>query len=189
MQAEGASSDSSTAADHGLELSRVLRHPNLGVVVTRLSGLSGGARSQAMIFHPRHAISPMRLAQIVSLLLTAVLLGCASKRSAEEAAAARLQAPMQLPQRFAGYYEYAFERQVFRPCGSGEDWWTWGAPRELQQAPGQRSFVVLQGYVSPEGQYGHLGLYPREIRITGIFEVEPAGQGSDQCPAASENTL
>ena len=99
-------------------------------------------------------------------LLLLLLAGCAHGAQVDDPPA----------QRFEGYYEAEWERQVFRPCGIRETWWAWNTAliaREPEGAPG-RFFVVLEGRVSPTGRYGHLGQYPRQILITKVLEVRPA---------------
>ena len=79
--------------------------------------------------------------------------------------------------RYTGHFEFDFEKQVFRPCGSRERWWAWGMPAELQKSWGQRTFVVVEGELSPRGEYGHMGRYARQIRVTRVVRMEP-GEGS-----------
>lgn len=82
-------------------------------------------------------------------------------------------------QRFAGYYEAEWERQVFHPCNSPELWWAWNTAPIVQESEGRfgRYFVVLEGEVSPVGRYGHLGRYPRQILVTKVLEVRPEEGG------------
>jgi len=108
----------------------------------------------------------MRILPALLLLVTA----CAHGRPSEDTPA----------QRFVGYYEAEWERQVFRPCDTPESWWAWNTgliEREPAGAPG-RFFVVLEGQVSPPGRYGHMGRYPRQILITKVLEVRPAERTS-----------
>jgi hypothetical protein len=92
-------------------------------------------------------------------------------------AAARTPAP-DAPREIAGVYELGFERQTFRPCGSGETWWVSTAPATLHRGLGTRAFVRVRATVGPRGAFGHLGKYPRQIAIR---EVISATGG--ECPS------
>ena len=83
------------------------------------------------------------------------------------------------PREIAGVYELGFERQTFRPCGSGETWWVGTAPASLQRGLGTRAYVRVKGTVGPRGAFGHLGKYPRQIVIR---EVISATRGAE-CPS------
>ena len=85
-------------------------------------------------------------------------------------------APARPTGRYAGHFEFDFEKQVFRPCGSREEWWAWGMPAELQKTWGQRTFVVVEGELSGRGEFGHMGRYRRQIRVTSVVEQQP-GEG------------
>jgi hypothetical protein len=85
--------------------------------------------------------------------------------------------------RYSGHFEFDFEKQVFRPCGQREEWWAWGMPADLQKSWGQRTFVVVEGELSGRGRYGHMGRYPRQLRVTAVLAEEPGdGRG---CSSAS----
>ncbi len=80
--------------------------------------------------------------------------------------------------RYSGHFEFDFEKQVFRPCGQREEWWAWGMPADLQKSWGQRTFVTVEGELSGRGKYGHMGRYPRQIRVTAVLAEEPGdGRG------------
>lgn len=120
-------------------------------------------------------------------LLALALAACAhAPAAAPEEREPRAQAqpqPEPEPQQYAGYYTAAWEKQAFQPCGQREEWWTWNThhiTRTPAGAPG-RYFVVLKGEVSARGQYGHLGMYPRQILVTEVLEVRPAT--GDECAA------
>jgi hypothetical protein len=99
------------------------------------------------------------------------------------------------PGTFRGVYQTAFEMIAFTPCNSGERWWVTpvNAPgwNSLQRAlhridpiasgPGrvQRAYVELQGDTSATGQFGHLGAYTRELRVTRVLASAPVANG--QC--------
>lgn len=85
--------------------------------------------------------------------------------------------------RYSGHFEFDFEKQVFRPCGQREEWWAWGMPADLQKSWGQRTFVTVEGELSGRGRYGHMGRYPRQLRVTAVLAEEPGdGRG---CSSAS----
>ena len=80
--------------------------------------------------------------------------------------------------RYSGHFEFDFEKQVFRPCGQREEWWAWGMPADLQKSWGQRTFVTVEGELSGRGKYGHMGRYPRQLRVTSVLAEEPGdGRG------------
>ena len=78
--------------------------------------------------------------------------------------------------RYTGHFEFDFEKQVFRPCGRREEWWAWGMPADLQKTWGQRTFVTVEGELSGRGEFGHMGRYRRQIRVTAVLAQEP-GEG------------
>lgn len=80
-----------------------------------------------------------------------------------------------------GFWSRGFERDAFEPGdGSGAGWWIeslgdqpWSA---TGLAPnGLRSHVRIVGYLSPKGQYGHLGGYEHELLVSSGVRIE-AGQ-------------
>jgi hypothetical protein len=123
----------------------------------------------------------MRLRPRVLICLLLLTPGCAG-RSDRDALPVTAAEPAPIAERFAGYYEAGWEREVFRPCGVQEDWWSWSTGKIIQEDPRGwgRVFVVLEGTVSPPGSYGHLGRYPRQIVITEVIEVRPAESAA--CP-------
>lgn len=134
----------------------------------------------------------MNAHRTLAVLLTLATWGCGSGRrgagaTPDPAAAPTGDVTVPVPAtptgRYAGHFEFDFEKQVFRPCGSREEWWAWGAPADLQRTWGQRTFVVVEGEVSGSGSYGHMSRYPRQIRITAVLKQEP-GEG-EGCPPTS----
>jgi hypothetical protein len=115
----------------------------------------------------------------VSFLLLVPLAACASTRGPEDI------------ERLAGHYRYGFEVESFRPCGSSEDWWVTVSDRlrerirEIGDAPGP-VYAVLRARVSPQGEYGHLGSYDRQISIVEVLEVRPATE--TDCPSTNATT-
>ena len=84
--------------------------------------------------------------------------------------------------RFRGTYEFGSERSVFRPEGDRGKWWVTGNVDELRQRfvalsrEESAEFngpvpVVLVGELSGKGEFGHLGAYKRELRVTQVVEV------------------
>ncbi len=74
-----------------------------------------------------------------------------------------------------GRYLAAFEVSSFQPDGSIERWWTSfhdhlaDEARELVDAArGTPVEVELAGELSAPGEYGHMGLYSRELRVHAI---------------------
>lgn len=74
-----------------------------------------------------------------------------------------------------GTWSLAFEKSSFVPLTSGgEKWWlgSFGGVKWSELRPGQtepdfnEAEVYIVGYVSPKGQYGHLGMYDREVLVT-----------------------
>jgi hypothetical protein len=118
----------------------------------------------------------------VLVCLVLVASGCASRAGAGPVASATEAKPGSPTERLSGFYEAGWEKEVFRPCGTQEEWWSWSTTQILKEDPRGwgRAFVVLEGEVSPPGSYGHLGQYPREIVITRVIEVRPAPGA--ECP-------
>ncbi|HEY4670390.1 MAG TPA: hypothetical protein VIH05_11495 [Tepidiformaceae bacterium] len=74
-----------------------------------------------------------------------------------------------------GRYLAAFEVSSFQPDGSTERWWTSfhdhlaDEARELVDAArGTPIEVELAGELSDLGEFGHMGLYSRELRVHAI---------------------
>lgn len=81
-----------------------------------------------------------------------------------------------------GFYTWGFEVNGFQPCGSEESWWVTGGDLHTRyQAVASNDyepvFVRLAGIAGPEGEYGHLGAYSREIAVEEVFEMRPAREG------------
>lgn len=84
---------------------------------------------------------------------------------------------------YTGLYASGFEVEGFVPCGTEESWWVAGGEelreryREVATRPYEAVYVVVRGEVGPEGRYGHLGAYPREIEVSDLVEIRPARPG------------
>lgn len=104
-----------------------------------------------------------RMKKVLSPLLL-LLTGCAS-------------AAGQRPQEFRGFYEYGFEVESFRLCGSDERWWVVRGDelnrryRELTDAPYQRVYAEIRGQAGPAGRYGHMAAYTRQLTVVEVLEV------------------
>jgi hypothetical protein len=101
-------------------------------------------------------------------------------------ALAACSAPQSGAQRYTGLYEVGFERQAFTDDASGETWWVTLSPQaqEAMRAArpagattpfGWRIRAEVEGVLSAEGSYGHLGAYKRQLAITRVLgaKLEP----------------
>ena len=87
--------------------------------------------------------------------------------------------PAAAPELLTGHYRFGFEVEAFRPCGQSRDWWV-ARSDELRARAGDAPppvFAVVRARVSPEGQYGHLGAYPRQVDVVEVVEVRPSAEG------------
>jgi hypothetical protein len=95
---------------------------------------------------------------------------------------------------FEGYYASGFEVSSFVPCeaageaGYGAGYWLTGTPdfydtySRLVTESGHDPvtgyfpvYTVFEGTLSPEGHYGHLGAYTREVTVTKLIEMSLDG--------------
>jgi hypothetical protein len=85
--------------------------------------------------------------------------------------------------RYSGIYEISFERQAFIDDASGEAWWvtlSYDAQEAMNAAKprgnsfpfGWRIRVEVEGALSGEGEYGHLGAYKRHIAIARVISAK-----------------
>lgn len=82
-----------------------------------------------------------------------------------------------VPVERTGAWSRGFEREAFE-TGDGEIWWmdtaTGGSWADTGLVPaGRRTHVHIVGYLSPKGQYGHMGGYEREVLVTSGERIEP----------------
>jgi len=80
-----------------------------------------------------------------------------------------------------GFVSIGFEVSAFRPCDSEEVWWLAGPSDVYEELYGRYTEIVdgeyeevyarLRGVRSTPGEYGHLGGFKREFRVTGIIEM------------------
>jgi len=103
--------------------------------------------------------------------------------AAASLALAACSAPQSSPQRFTGVYEVGFELQAFTDDASGETWWATLSPQaqEAMRAArppgatspfGWRIRAEVEGVLSAEGAYGHLGAYKRHLAITRVLSAK-----------------
>jgi hypothetical protein len=93
-----------------------------------------------------------------------------------------------------GYVVFGFETSAFQPCGDAEQWWLTGdtdvmgeldrALLAVDETTGARLYVEVRGVLSREGNYGHLGAYPREFHVTEVVQARPEMEGDCPNPAA-----
>lgn len=91
---------------------------------------------------------------------------------------------------YAGCHVSGEERSEFHPRGTQELWWLRGdlgpAARAARAQPGPSGrgravFVVVQGELSAEGHYGHMGQYPRTLTVLRVISARPPVP-EDGCP-------
>jgi len=86
------------------------------------------------------------------------------------------------PQRFSGTWDWHFEMSSFTSDagegpywlhGEGQVWEDLNRPfNEAGLGPWGQLRVVVEGELSAPGQYGHLGAYTRELRVTRMINAE-----------------
>ncbi|MCB9030634.1 MAG: hypothetical protein H6619_06240 [Deltaproteobacteria bacterium] len=87
-----------------------------------------------------------------------------------------------------GFYTSSFELSGFTPCGESETVSWWLEPRSAQSRlsseikklggtgfnpPDKRLYLKAKACVSPDGTYGHLGMFPRHVEIIQLIAVHP----------------
>ncbi len=71
---------------------------------------------------------------------------------------------------YAGCYSRGFELSSFRPLGSSEEWWVvWADTVDLPEI--SKGYLSVRGAESDEGNFGHFGVYPREITAAEVMEA------------------
>lgn len=96
-----------------------------------------------------------------------------------------------------GVYTTSFEVSAFTPCDRpGETWWLTpneafgealaviAAEHRSEGARGGRLYVeaTVEGTLTPEGTYGHLGSYARELTVTGVRDMVHLATDPDEPP-------
>lgn len=85
----------------------------------------------------------------------------------------------------AGVFHKGFEAITLQPCGSDTLWWVTGEENFFVQADsyaqemadepigrgGYRIFLRARGIKSPTGEYGFMGNYEHEFRVTQVEEL------------------
>jgi hypothetical protein len=82
------------------------------------------------------------------------------------------------PRSFAGTWAFHFETSAFVTDAGEGPYWLAGddvwpqltAPFSTTGNPWGEAHVVVEGELSAPGQYGHLGAYERELRVTRVIE-------------------
>lgn len=83
------------------------------------------------------------------------------------------------PRRFSGSWAFHFETSAFRTdagegpywlAGDGDVWPQLTAPFTQAGSPWGELYIVVEGELSAPGQYGHLGAYKHELRVTRVIE-------------------
>ena len=79
-----------------------------------------------------------------------------------------------------------WEFSDFTAVGSTETWWLSGSlqpiyPYEEGYHPhGVHLFITVEGQLSSPGHYGHLGRFPRELRVTRVISIRKQRNSSNQ---------
>lgn len=85
--------------------------------------------------------------------------------------------------RYSGAWDFHFETSSFTTdagegpywlSGDGNVWSQLTAPLQATGRPWGRLHIVIEGELSEPGQYGHLGAYARELRVTRVIESTQA---------------
>ncbi len=107
--------------------------------------------------------------RFLAIALLALLTACATPGSAER--------------RYTGEYREGLETMAFQADDRAETWSARGpaiyalqaaAPPREHAHDGFRIRATIVGRLSPQGRYGHLGMFPREIEIIEVIETSPA---------------
>lgn len=87
---------------------------------------------------------------------------------------------------YSGSYTPGWEFSDFTPVSSKETWWLSGnlerfSPlKEGYHPHGVHLFVTVEAQLSSPGQYGHLGHFPRELRVTRVISVRRLHNASNK---------
>jgi hypothetical protein len=79
-----------------------------------------------------------------------------------------------------------WEFSDFTPVGRTETWWLSGNlnpiyPYEEGYHPhGVHLFITVEAQLSAPGHYGHLGRFPRELRVTHVVSIRRQHEASNQ---------
>lgn len=90
---------------------------------------------------------------------------------------------------FTGAYAWGFEASDFRECDATEKWWVSTKSTEVSEelintylgiTGGEwyrEVHVKVRGRRSVRGQYGHLGVYTRELTVESVLEMRALEEG------------
>ena len=88
---------------------------------------------------------------------------------------------------YRGRVAFGFEASDFSPCGSDALWWITGSDEtytelyDSYRALGvdwyQHAYAEVRGSRSGKGEYGHLGIYSRELEVEEVLEVRLLDEG------------
>jgi hypothetical protein len=76
---------------------------------------------------------------------------------------------------FRGTYVVGDERNVFEPCGAHGSWWVrfsddaYRTMKENKITGWGHWPMRVRGTLSPEGRYGHLGMYSRQLNVVQVI--------------------
>jgi hypothetical protein len=102
---------------------------------------------------------------------------------------------MSSPQRFVGEWAWHFETSAFTSSDGEGPYWL-SADRAVWEqlsapfatngsGPWGRAQIVVEGTLSAPGQYGHLGAYQRELRVTRVIDVRLISARESSVPSSS----
>jgi len=121
------------------------------------------------------------LGHLATLCVPVVLLGaCATPESDVQ------QVTWGPVRAYSGSYVPGWEFSDFTPVGGTETWWLSGNlkpiyPYEEGYHPhGVHLFITVEGQLSSPGNYGHLGRFPRELRVTRVISIRRLHKASNQ---------
>jgi hypothetical protein len=79
---------------------------------------------------------------------------------------------------YSGSYLAGCELSDFTPNGHTETWWLSGNLEAIHRRieghhpePRNPVFITVEGQLSSPGRYGHLGRFPRELRVIRVISV------------------
>jgi hypothetical protein len=113
------------------------------------------------------------LALVIAILSLPVIGNCAAPDPEEKPIA---WGPVRT---YSGSYWAGWESSDFTPSGRTETWWLSGNLAAIDRRrqghhPELRNplFITVEGQLSSPGHYGHLGQFPRELRVTRVISVK-----------------
>ena len=119
------------------------------------------------------------LASAIASVSAASLVGCATQPATDTVTWAPVRT-------YAGSYTPGWEFSDFTAVGSTETWWLSGNlepiyPYEEGYHPhGVHLFIIVEAQLSSPGHYGHLGRFPRELRVTRVISIRRLHNASNQ---------